>query len=104
MSLYSYHYFKAKAEAPRVEMWCEDCQEVVEAIVFGGDITCPENQWHEVTEVRKCECGAPKGNGELCPDCSGYIRQKWDALLQDITDNLHIGRTAAAEFIEFELL
>ena len=104
MSLYNYNYFKARAEAPRVEMWCEDCAEVVEAVVFGGDVTCPVNQWHEVTEVKKCECGAPKGNGELCPDCSEFITRKWNELLQAAVDTLHIGRTAAAEFVEYELI
>ena len=76
------------------EMWCNDCKEIVSALVYYDSSTgyrwteCPNDEVHDLDEVSICTCGEPKGKTkEMCPSCLEGVREAWNQFI----DHLPVG-------------
>ena len=73
------------------EMWCMDCNEVVDATYFYDPDTgysewqCPVDDFHSVDDVAFCKCGNSMCHGEdMCESCKTDIKEKWWALVNSV--------------------
>ena len=64
-----------------IEMWCDGCKEVVEAVYYEDldtgfcEYQCPADYLHTVTEIGRCQCGEPMGSSDyFCPSCEHEIK------------------------------
>lgn len=78
-----------------VDMWCQDCKEVVRARLYRDDSVgysewqCPVDDFHTLSNIGYCKCGEPMEDTDtLCPGCQKGIRDGWFDMLKTLSPKL----------------